>query len=64
MEIRSRALSCGERSGQALVTVGFVATISDKIVETLYTNRVTSENITIHTLPLSPPFKVGVFVVF
>ena len=62
--IRRRALSFGERSGQALVSVGFVATISNKIVETLYTNRVTSENITIHTPPLSPPFKVGVFVVF
>ena len=35
-----------------------------KIVETLYLNRVTSENKRIRTPPLSPPFKVGVFVVF
>ena len=39
-------------------------TIGDKIVETLYLNRVTSENKRIRTPPLSPPFKVGVFVVF
>ena len=39
-------------------------TIGDKTVETLYSNRVTSENKRIHTPPLSPPFKVGVFVVF
>jgi len=39
-------------------------TIADKIVETLYSNRVTSENKRIHTPPLPPPFKVGVFVVF
>ena len=39
------------------------ATIADKIVETLYSNRVTSENKRTHTPPLSPPFKVGVFVV-
>ena len=38
--------------------------ISDKIVETFYSNRLTSENKRIHTLPLSPPLKVGVFVVF
>ena len=38
------------------------STIGDKIVETLYLNRVTSENKRIHTPPLSPPFKVGVFV--
>ena len=36
----------------------------DKIVETLYPNGVTLENKRIHTAPLSPPFKVGVFVVF
>ena len=41
-----------------------VATIGDKIVETLYLKRVTSENKRIRTPPLSPPFKVGVFVVF
>jgi len=35
-----------------------------KIDETLYSNRVTSENKRICTPPLSPPFKVGVFVVF
>ena len=40
------------------------ATIGDKIVETLYLNRVTSENKRIRTPPLSPPFKVGMFVVF
>ena len=40
------------------------STIGDKIVETLYLNRVTSENKRIRTPPLSPPFKVGVFVVF
>ena len=38
--------------------------IGDKIVETLYLNRVTSGKKRIRTLPLSPPFKVGVFVVF
>ena len=31
---------------------------------TLYSNRVTLENKRIHTPPLFPPFKVGVFVVF
>ena len=39
-------------------------TIGDKIVETLYLNRVTSESKRIRTPPLSPLFKVGVFVVF
>ena len=39
-------------------------TISDKIFETLYSNRVISGNKRIHILPLSPPFKVRVFVVF
>ena len=34
--------------------------VSDKIVET-YSSRVTSESVRIHTPPLSPPFKVGVF---
>ena len=29
-----------------------------------HSNRVTSENKRIHTPPPSPPFKVGVFVVF
>jgi len=38
------------------------ATTSDKIVETLYSNRVTSENKRVHTPSPSPPFKVGVFV--
>ena len=41
-----------------------LSTIGDKIVETLYLNRVVSENKGIRTPPLSPPFKVGVFVVF
>ena len=40
------------------------ATIGDKIVETLYSNRVTSENKRIHTPQQSRPFIVGVFVVF
>ena len=50
----------------AVCTIGMsiIATISDKIVETLYLNRVISENKRIRTPPLSPPFKVGVFVVF
>ena len=39
------------------------ATIADKIVETLYSNRVNSENKRTDTPPLSPPLKVGVFVV-
>ena len=39
-------------------------TIGDKIVETLYSNRVTSENKRIRTPPLSPAFKVGVCVIF
>ena len=38
-------------------------TIGDKIVETLYSNRVTLENKRIGTPVLSPPFKVRVFVV-
>ena len=40
------------------------ATIGDKIVETLYSNGLTSENKRIHTPPHSPPFQFGVFVVF
>ena len=40
------------------------ATIGDKIVETLYSNKVTLENKGICASPLFPPFKVGVFVVF
>ena len=36
----------------------------DKIVKTLSLNGVTSENKTIHTPPLSPPFKAEMFVVF
>ena len=39
-------------------------TIGDKMFETLYANRVTSENKRIHTPPSSPPLKGGVFVVF
>ena len=38
--------------------------IGSKIVETLYSNRVTTENKRIHTPSPPPPFKVGVFVVF
>ena len=41
-----------------------IQTIGDKTVETLYSNRVTSENKRIRTPRLSPPYKVGVFVVF
>ena len=41
-----------------------IPTIGDKIVEILYLNRVISENKRIRTPPVSPPFKVGVFVVF
>ena len=40
------------------------ATIGDKIVETLYSNRETSENKRIHTPPLSSPFKVWVVCCF
>ena len=39
-------------------------TIRDKAVESLFLNRIISENKRIRTPPLSPPFKVGVFVVF
>ena len=42
------------------VTRLFLSTIG----ETLFLNRVISENQRIRTPPLSPPFKVGVFVVF
>ena len=35
------------------------STIGDKIVETLFSNVVTSEIKTIYAPPLSPPFKVG-----
>ena len=38
-------------------------TIGDKIVQTLYSNSITSENKTIRTPPLPPPFKVVVVVV-
>ena len=43
---------------------GAIPTISDKIVQTLFFNRVISENKRIRTPPLSPPFKVEVFVAF
>ena len=46
------------------MTTFAIQTIGDKIVETLYSTRVTSENKRIHNPPLTPPFKVGVFVVF
>ena len=54
---------------KALFSVYFRAsssksTIGDKNVETLYSNRVTSENKKIHTPSPSPLFKVGAFVVF
>ena len=39
-------------------------TIGDKIVATLSSNGITSENKTIRTPPPSRPFKVGVFLVF
>ena len=48
-----------------LVALGaLLPTIRDKTVETLFLNRIISENKRIRTPPLSPPFKVGVFVVF
>ena len=56
---------CGKRKvelGRKVKTE--VPSIGDKIVETLYLNRITSENKRIRTPPLTPPFKVGVFVVF
>ena len=40
-----------------------LTTIGYKIVETLYSNRVTSENKRNRTPPLYPTFNVGVFVV-
>ena len=40
------------------------ANVGKKIVKTLFSNRVTSENKRIHTPPLSVPFKVGVFDAF
>ena len=39
-------------------------TIGDKIVDTLSSNGITSENKTIRTPLPSRPFKVGVFLVF
>ena len=53
---------CNRRKKEIIKTLR--PTIGDKIVETLYLKRVTSENKRIRTPPLSPPFKVGVFVVF
>ena len=48
-----------------LVALGaLLPTIGDKIVETLFLSRVISENKRIRTPSLSPPFNVGVFVVF
>ena len=48
-----------------LVALGaLLPTIHDKAVESLFLNRIISENKRIRTPPLSPPFKVGVFVVF
>ena len=48
-----------------LVALGaLLPTIRDKTVETLFLNRIISKNKRIRTPPLSPPFKVGVFVVF
>ena len=41
-----------------------VTTIGDKINDTLSSNGLPLESKTIHTPPPSPPFKVGVFVVF
>ena len=41
-----------------------IPTIQDKLLRHMYSNRVTSENKIIHTPSPSPPFKVGVFVVF
>ena len=36
-----------------------IQTIGNKIVDTFYSNRVTSENKRIRTPPLSPSFKFG-----
>ena len=44
--------------------VSNISTIGDKTVETLYSDRVTSEKEKFHTPPLPPPFKVGIFVFF
>ena len=41
-----------------------VTTIGDEIDDTLSSNGRHLESKTIHTPPPSPPFKVGVFVVF
>lgn len=41
-----------------------ISTIGDKIVETLSSNGVTLKKKTIHTSSPSPPYKVGVFVVY
>ena len=45
-------------------TLTLQLTIGDKIVETLSSNGITSENKTVRTPPPSRPFKVGVFLVF
>ena len=41
-----------------------IANVGEKIVKTLFSNRVTSEKKRIHTPPLSAPFTVGVFDAF
>ena len=41
-----------------------IQTIGDKTVETLYSNKITTENKRIYSHPLSPPFKLGMFVIF
>ena len=41
-----------------------IQTIGDKTVETLYSNKITTENKRIYSPPLSPPFKLGMFVIF
>ena len=54
----SRMVFLGKRA--TLPAKSHLATIGDKIiVETLYSNRVTTENKRIHTSLPSPSFKVG-----
>lgn len=41
-----------------------ITTISDKVVETVNSSRITSKNKTIQTPPPSPPFEVGCLLFF
>ena len=51
-----------EENGAEILVVR--VTVGDNVVETWYSNWVTSKNKTVHTPPLFAPFKVGVFGVF